>query len=91
MQASNVYEAQVLSRISAIIAERTCTDVGLVRPQSRLVEDLGIDSLSLYDVLLEWETSFSVVPAPGAVAGARTLADLVAVLVDAAEPNKPYE
>lgn len=88
MQVSNLNEAQVLLRLSAVIAERTCNDARLVRPESRLVEDLGIDSLSLYDVLLEWETKFSVVPAPSAVASARTVADLVAALVDAAKSNK---
>ncbi len=47
-----------------------------IRPGDRLVEDLGLDSLEIADLLVAIEERTGVVITAEAVAGARTVAEL---------------
>ncbi|KRG76649.1 hypothetical protein ABB28_02295 [Stenotrophomonas chelatiphaga] len=51
-----------------------------IRHGDRLVEDLGMDSLEIADLLVEIEERFEVVITVDALAGARTVAELEATV-----------
>jgi acyl carrier protein len=81
MLRTNVFPALVFSRICAIIGEQSCVAEGAIRMDSHLVRDLGLDSLTMYSVLLEWEKLYSVVPSVGAMAEVETVSDFVSALL----------
>ena len=74
-------EPQVLAEVIDVI--RTSARLGptiLVPPESRLAEDLAIDSLGLVRLTLEFEKRFGVLVDEQQLFGFRTVSDLVAYL-----------
>lgn len=72
-------EADVLVRLKALARERLALDVEL-EPSSRLVEDLGLDSLRLQALAIEIENHFRICIEPEEEEGIVTIADLVEVV-----------
>ena len=54
----------------------------VIEPDSRLVEDLGVDSLDLVGVILQVQDHFDVVIEEGAVTNLCCVRDLTAYLVE---------
>lgn len=54
-----------------------------IRPQSRLVEDLGLNSVSYFSIVFDLEETFGVEISDDAAAGIRTVEDIVTYLKDA--------
>lgn len=67
--------------VRPLIALVTGTVAGAdINPGDRLVEDLGMDSLEIADLLVTIEERFDVVITADALAGARTVAELEATV-----------
>ena len=51
---------EIEARVTGLLASQRGTDPGVVRPESRLEEDLGLDSLAMLDLLLALEEACGV-------------------------------
>jgi acyl carrier protein len=71
--------ADVLAGIAALGRERLGF-TGPLTPETRLVEDLQLDSVRLLTLAIEIENRFRVRIAPDEEAGVTTLGDLVAIV-----------
>lgn len=65
---------QLIVRVTGSIA------AGDISPGDRLLEDLGMDSLEIADLLVAIEERFGVVITADALAGTRTVAELEAAV-----------
>jgi acyl carrier protein len=72
-------EADILDRLKALAQERLATDVE-IEPASRLVEDLGLDSLRLQALAIDIENHFRICIEPEEEEAIVTVADLVEVV-----------
>ncbi len=50
----------MLEKVAAIIAEQIGTDVEAVKPESKFTDDLGVDSLDLFQIIMAFEEEFGV-------------------------------
>ncbi len=50
----------MLEKVAAIIAEQVGTDVAEVKPESKFTDDLGVDSLDLFQIIMAFEEEFGV-------------------------------
>jgi acyl carrier protein len=50
----------VLARFSQMVAAQRGVDPNQVRPESRLIEDLGADSIDLVELMLDAEREFGI-------------------------------
>jgi acyl carrier protein len=73
----------VLDRVVRVLARTEDLEVGALRPQTRLEQDLGMDSLSLVELQMALEEEFGVELPDGDVSALRTIGD-VAAAVEAA-------
>jgi acyl carrier protein len=46
-------DSELYHQITEIVARVSGTEPSLIRPESRLIEDIGIDSLGFYEILIE--------------------------------------
>ena len=54
-------EKQVLQdRLIEILHRISGADPSTIKPESRLMEDIGIDSLGFYEILIEADTNFGI-------------------------------
>ena len=67
----------VLTGFAALVAAETGIDPEDVQPTSRLVADLGLDSLALMSVIVNTEERFGVRIPDARLAGITTVADVV--------------
>ena len=51
---------EIEARVTGLLASQRGIDPGVVRPESRLEEDLGLDSLAMLDLLLALEEACGV-------------------------------
>ena len=77
-------DAEIFEGIAEVAREHLHWE-GTLRPESRIVEDLGLDSLKLLTLAVEVENRFRVCLEEGAEADVRNVADLVAALRNAME------
>jgi acyl carrier protein len=74
------------ARLREVIAVHLSADPGALHPQTRLSEDLGVDSLALLDLGMTLEDTFDV-GLPDMVLGeVRTVGDLVRAVQERAAP-----
>lgn len=50
----------MLEQLQAVIAEKLSVEAGKVTPEARFIEDLGADSLDLFEVVMGIEDAFGV-------------------------------
>jgi acyl carrier protein len=65
------------SRVTAILVELLGSDAASVAPESRIVEDLGADSLDTVELVMAVEDEFGVAIPDDAAAELRTVGDLI--------------
>jgi acyl carrier protein len=70
------YASGMHERIAAILAEVLGLDAGTITPDQELAGDLGVDSLTMIEVVLGIEQESGVVVPDGEVASFRTVGDL---------------
>jgi acyl carrier protein len=72
-------DREILEGIAAVAREHVGFE-GELRPEMRLVESLGLDSLKLLTLAVEVENRFRICLDPEDEAGIETVADLVAII-----------
>jgi acyl carrier protein len=72
--------AEILAGVAQVARDELELDPETVRPEARLVEDLGLDSLRLLTLAAEVENRFQVALEPEDDAAIVTVGDLVAAL-----------
>lgn len=50
----------MFEKVAAIIAEQVGTEVAEVKPESKFTDDLGVDSLDLFQIIMAFEEEFGV-------------------------------
>lgn len=81
MDTSAMTDDQIVAQIIGLI--RKCVpdvQAAAISMDSRLVEDIGIDSLGAYELIMEAESLFHIEIADSQVDNVKTVADLVAIL-----------
>lgn len=64
-------------KIIKLIAEKLSKKVDEIKPSSRLVEDLGADSLDVVEMIITLEDEFGITLPDEEVANMKTVADVV--------------
>jgi acyl carrier protein len=72
--------AEILAGVAQVARDELELDPATIRPEARLVEDLGLDSLRLLTLAAEVENRFRVALEPEDDAAIVTVGDLVAAL-----------
>ena len=71
----------VAEKILQIVKNQVGEDAPEVKPESRLLEDLGLDSLDSFEIAFEIECEFEIVIDDASAENVKTVADLVALVV----------
>ena len=71
------YDSYIETTVKEIIAKQLTMDVSKVNLESRLVEDLGIDSFGSVEVAFELEEKFDLKIPDAALYEAKTVKDIV--------------
>lgn len=69
---------QIERALTEILADRLELSPKRIRPTSRLVEDLGADSLDLVEIVMQVEEAFDIAIEDEAAESVRTVSDLLA-------------
>jgi acyl carrier protein len=69
--------SEVETTVKQIIAKQLTMDAGKINPQSRLVEELGIDSFGSVEIAFELEEKFGLKIPDAALYEAKTVKDIV--------------
>lgn len=72
----------MLEKVKKILVDSLNIDENIIKPESRLSEDLGIDSLSAVELSLELENSFNVQLSDEELQGLKTVQDICDVLTN---------
>ena len=65
-------------RVRELLSKKLGIDPGMVRTESRLKEDLGIDSFGAVEVIFEIEEAFGLLITDSDILGVRSVGDIVA-------------
>jgi acyl carrier protein len=55
-----VSDEEVYEKVKKIVSETLGVDEKEVKPESKLVDDLGVDSIGMLDLLLKFEDEFNI-------------------------------
>jgi acyl carrier protein len=69
--------AEVEAAVKDILAKQLSMDAGKINLESRLVEDLGVDSFGAVEIAFELEEKFSMKIPDAALYEAKTVKDIV--------------
>lgn len=53
-------DEELYAKVKKIIADSLGVEEGEVKPDSKLVDDLGVDSIGMLDLLLKFEDEFNI-------------------------------
>ncbi len=70
----------VLEKVKEIIAGQLNLPVERVNPSSRLVEDLGADSLDMVELLMAFEDEFSTTISDEMAVNIKTVSDIIKMI-----------
>lgn len=73
----------IFEKLKAIAVDQIGIDEELVKPESDIIKDLGLDSLDIVDMLMSVEETFGVTIDDGDVAEMKTVADVVRFIENA--------
>ncbi len=73
----------IFEKLKAIAVDQIGIDEELVKPESDIIKDLGLDSLDIVDMLMSVEETFGVTIDDGNVAEMKTVADVVRFIENA--------
>lgn len=73
----------IFEKLKAIAVDQIGIDEELVKPESDIIKDLGLDSLDIVDMLMSVEEIFGVTINDGDVAEMKTVADVVRFIENA--------
>lgn len=72
----------MFEKLKALLVEELSVNEADVKPEAELVNDLGINSLELADLILLCEEKFNIEISDEAIHGFATVADVVSYLAD---------
>ncbi len=72
----------IFEKVSAIIAEQFDMDVNDIKESTALVEDLGVDSIDLVDLIMSFEDEFDMEFPDEDVENIKTVGDIVEYIED---------
>ena len=75
--------AFTLDHLRTCIADHLGVQASLIQKDTRLVEDLGIDSLAMHALLLDIEEAGGIIPPPEALEHVASVGDLFAAVASA--------
>ncbi len=64
-------------KIVDLIADKLCKKPDQIKPESRLVEDLGADSLDIVELIMAFEDEFGVSLPDEEIAKLKTVGDII--------------
>lgn len=67
-------------RVQKIIVETLIVDIEQVTPTARFIQDLGADSLDLFDLVLNLQHEFGLKVPDGAVSDIKTVQEVVVLI-----------
>lgn len=73
----------IFEKLKVIAVDQIGIDEELVKPESDIIKDLGLDSLDIVDMLMSVEETFGVTIDDGDVAEMKTVADVVRFIENA--------
>lgn len=73
----------VFEKLKSIAVNRIGIDADLVKPESDIIKDLGLDSLDIVDMLMYVEEEFGLTIDDSDVAEMKTVADVVRFIENA--------
>jgi len=74
--------AEVFDKVKQIIVDELAVDEALVKPEARLVEDLGADSIDAVELIMTVEDAFSIEISDEVLQNIKTVSDLVSYIKD---------
>ncbi|CDR31295.1 Acyl carrier protein [Acholeplasma oculi] len=74
--------AEVFDKVKQIIVDELAVDEALVKPEARLVEDLGADSIDAVELIMTVEDAFSIEISDEVLQNIKTVNDLVSYIKD---------
>ena len=69
-----------INKVTKLLAEQLNVDVKDIKPTSKIVEDLGADSLDMIEMLMSLEEQFGISVPDDQVAGLKTVKDIIAFI-----------
>lgn len=70
----------MIDKVTKLLAEQLNVDVKTIKPTSKIVEDLGADSLDMIEMLMSLEEEFGISVPDDQVASLKTVKDIVAFI-----------
>ena len=70
----------MVEKVTKLLAEQLNIDAKTIKPTSRVVEDLGADSLDMIEMLMSLEDNFGISVPDDKVASLKTVNDIVAFI-----------
>ena len=70
----------MVEKVTKLLAEQLNIDAKSIKPTSRVVEDLGADSLDMIEMLMSLEENFGISVPDDKVASLKTVNDIVAFI-----------
>jgi acyl carrier protein len=80
---------EIEQAVIEIIASKLNADAIRVRPETRLIEDLGADSMNSVEIPWEIADKFLIYIGDSDIQGARTVRDIVRLVADALHVEQP--
>ena len=68
---------EIEQKVKGILADKMNVETGKVRADSRLIEDLGVDSFATVEIMFELEEKFEVKIPDEDIVNAKTVKDIV--------------
>lgn len=66
-----------LHRITVILSDQLDLDEAIIKPESRIIEDLGADSLDVVEIQMEIEDEFDILPTDDEIEKIKTVQELL--------------
>jgi acyl carrier protein len=70
----------MLDQMTRIVADALHIDVSLIQPDTRLREDLGIDSLTLLELVMKVEDGFDITFEDAELVSLRSVSDVLGII-----------
>jgi acyl carrier protein len=80
---------EIEQAVIEIIASKLKADAARIHPETRLIEDLGADSMNSVEIPWDIADRFLIYVGDNDIQGARTVGDIVRLVADALHVDRP--
>lgn len=71
---------EIIDKIASVLADQLGIDKGSINENSKIVEDLGADSLDVVELLITVEETYNITVSDDEATGLTTVGDIAALL-----------